>query len=234
MFEELDFQSTPIGDLSLRRRREPKLDNALAYEVKLGDEFLMSSLFTVGERELATRALAQHGGSDLAVVVGGLGLGYTAVAALECNNAASVGVVEALLPVIEWHRRGLLPLGPTLMSDPRCELVHGDFFALAAGTGFDPAQPGRQFDAILLDIDHAPDHRLDAGHDDFYSRAGIRGLRAHLREEGMFAMWSNDPPDTGFMDLLTQVFSAAHAEVVTFPNPYSGAESSCTLYFARR
>ena len=40
--------------------------------------------------------------------------------------------------VIEWHRRGLVPLGPTLTADPRCRLVAGDFFALAAGAGLDP------------------------------------------------------------------------------------------------
>src|SRR5258708_10714568 len=47
-FEELDYRPTPIGALSLRRRRELKLGVDVC-EIKLGDEFLMSSLFTASE-----------------------------------------------------------------------------------------------------------------------------------------------------------------------------------------
>ena len=81
-FEELDFRPTAIGALSLRRRRSPAsgLD---VYEIKLGDEFLMSSLFTAAEIELARLGLAALARRDLDVVVGGLGLGYTAQAVLE-------------------------------------------------------------------------------------------------------------------------------------------------------
>ena len=48
-FEELDYRPTPIGALSLRRRRELKL-GVDVFEIKLGDEFLMSSLFCIGDR----------------------------------------------------------------------------------------------------------------------------------------------------------------------------------------
>ena len=81
-FEELAFSETPMGELTLRRRRDPQL-GVDVYEVKLGDEFLMSSLFTVAEVELARLGLAPVDGTDLDVVVGGLGLGYTARAALD-------------------------------------------------------------------------------------------------------------------------------------------------------
>jgi hypothetical protein len=57
MFEELDFRPTPMGDLSLRRRRVLSLGTQV-YEVKLGDEFLMSSMFTVGEQALSELGLA--------------------------------------------------------------------------------------------------------------------------------------------------------------------------------
>ena len=42
------------------------------YEVKLGDEFLMSSLFPVAEIELARLGLAACAGDELDVLVGGL------------------------------------------------------------------------------------------------------------------------------------------------------------------
>lgn len=61
-FEQIDWQRTPIGDLSLRRRLEPTLQVDV-YEVKLGDEALMSSLFTASEIELANLALARLPGT---------------------------------------------------------------------------------------------------------------------------------------------------------------------------
>ena len=74
-FEELDYQETPLGEISLRRRSEPRLDGTIVYEVKLGDEFLMSSLFTASEIQLARLVLAALDGAELDIVVGGLGLG---------------------------------------------------------------------------------------------------------------------------------------------------------------
>ena len=136
-FEELDFRPTPMGVLSLRRRRRPMSDVDV-YEIKLGDEFLMSSQFTAAEIELARLGLAALGRGDLDVVVGGLGLGYTARAVLENPDVRSLIVVDALAEVIEWHEQGLLPLGSELTADPRCRLVNGDFFAMSSSVeGFD-------------------------------------------------------------------------------------------------
>src|SRR5258708_7956382 len=110
-FEELDYRSTPIGALSLRRRREMSL-GVDVFEIKLGDDFLMTSLFTASEIALARLGLAERSGSDLDVVVGGLGLGYTAQAVLEHEAVPSLVIVEALEAAIDWHQQGLLPLGP--------------------------------------------------------------------------------------------------------------------------
>ena len=103
-FEELDFRPTPMGVLSLRRRRRP-MSEVDVYEIKLGDEFLMSSQFTLAEIELARLGLAALDRADLDVVVGGLGLGYTARAVLENAHVRSMIVVDALAEVIEYTRR---------------------------------------------------------------------------------------------------------------------------------
>jgi spermidine synthase len=233
-FEELDWQQTPMGEISLRRRHDPTL-HAEVYEVKLGDEFLMSSFFTVAEVELARLGLAAVSGAGLDVVVGGLGLGYTARAVLRDARVGSLLVVEALDAVIGWHRRALLPLAADLTGDPRSRLLHGDFFALAAaGSGFDPGRPGRRFHAILLDIDHTPRHVLHPSHAPFYSPEGLRRLAAHLHPGGIFALWSNDPPDPTFGDALSEVFDTPTAHVVTFPNPLQGREATNTVYVAHR
>jgi spermidine synthase len=234
-FEELDFQPTPLGDLSLRRRRVRALDDLEVFEVKLGEAFLMSSLFTVVEVALANLGLAPLGAGPLEVVVGGLGLGYTATAALDHGSVGALLVVDALAPVIDWHRRGLVPLGARLASDPRCRFVLGDFFALAAApeTGFDPERPGRRFHAVLLDIDHSPRNLLHPRHAALYEVEGLRRLAARLHPGGVFALWSDDAPDAEFMRALEAVFARVESHVVKFANPLLERESASTVYVAR-
>ena len=167
------------------------------------------------------------------VAVGGLGLGYTAQAVLQEPRVASLVVVEALAEVIDWHRRGLVPVGPVLTADPRCRLVRDSFFALAAGApGLDPEQPGRLFDAVLVDIDHSPRQLLNPGNATFYQPAGLRRLLDQLRPAGVFALWSNDPPDEDFLATLAGVFDDVRAEVVTFPNPLQQRPATNTVYLA--
>ena len=230
-FEELDYCNTPIGELILRRRTEPRL-RVEVYEVKLGDEFLMSSLFTAGEVALANLALSACEAGPLDVAVGGLGLGYTAHAALENAAVRSLLVVEALPVVIDWHRRGLVPLGAGLSADSRCEFLAGDFFARVNSSGIDPRVPDKRFHAILLDIDHSPRHVLHPDHAAFYLPTGLRRLAAHLQPRGVFGLWSNDPPDKVFRATLAGVFSSTHAHVVKFHNPLQEREATNTVYLA--
>ena len=220
-----------MGIISLRRRIEPTL-NVEVYEVKLGDEFLMSSLFTVAEVELARLGLAQAIDADIDVVVGGLGLGYTAQTALDDPRIKSLVVVEALEEVIGWHQRALLPDTAELAAEPRVRLQRGDFFAMADESGFDREQPGRRFHAVLLDIDHSPRHVLHPSHSAFYTAAGLGKLVAHLHPGGVFALWSDDPPDPDFEAVLAEVFDRSDATVVRFPNPLTGGHSTNTVYVA--
>ena len=226
-FEELDWQQTPMGELTLRRRRDPVVD-ADVYEVKLGDEYLMSSLFTLAEEELARLGLDAVEGENLQVLVGGLGLGYTAVTALDDDRVATMTVVDALPAVIDWHERHLLPVSNRLVGDPRTKLVVGDFFSWMRD------DPSARYDAILLDVDHSPRHQLNPSHADLYTVAGLHRLRSHLTERGVFALWSDDPPDDAFMADLNTVFPAARAQLVRFDNPLTGGISSNTVYVAQQ
>jgi spermidine synthase len=232
-FEELDYRPTPIGALILRRRRELSL-GVDVFEIKLGEEFLMSSLFTASEIALARLGLGELSGGDLDVVVGGLGLGYSAQAVLEHKEVKSLVIVEALDAVIDWHEKGLLPLGPALTADPRCRFLLGDFFGLAASKeGFDPDAPARRFDAILVDIDHSPNLLLDPKNADFYQPAGLKKLATHLRPGGVFGLWSNEPPDASFTARLAEIFDVARSERVTFHNPLQNRDSTQTVYLAQ-
>jgi spermidine synthase len=232
-FEELDYRQTRLGELVLQRRRILALDGAEAVEVKLNGEYLMSSLFHEAEEELSRLGLGALAGGEWEVAVGGLGLGYTAAAALAFPQVARLVVVEALEPVIDWHRRGLVPNGRELAADPRCTLLHADFFALARGAGFDPARPGHRWDAVLLDIDHTPSQLLNGAHADFYSEAGLRRLKDFLKPGGVFALWSNDDPDEAFLKILRNVFGNAAGHVVSFDNPLTQQKTSNGVYVAR-
>ena len=232
--EELAWAETPLGEIALRRRIEPSL-GVEVYEVKLGEEYLMTSLFTASEVALATLGLAMlpAAADHLDVVVGGLGLGWTARTVVADDRVGQVLVIEALDEVIRWHRADLVPGGAELAEDPRTRLVHGDFFAMAAGDGFDPDQAGRRFDAVLVDIDHTPDHTLHPGHGDFYTPDGLRGLTRFLRPGGVFGLWSDDPPTDAYLAVMREVLDDVGNEVVDFPNPITGGRSACSVYLGR-
>jgi hypothetical protein len=239
VFEEIDYQETPRGAISLRKRSEPRLDNIVLYEVKMNDEFLMSSLFVEAEVQLSKLGLEKFGTQELDVVVGGLGLGYTAQAALAFDNVKSLCVVDVMAPVIEWHQKGLVPLGNELSNDERCRYALGDFFefATAANTNFDgtPSDPENGPDkvhAVLLDIDHTPSYWLNPENSRFYSTESLNAMKAKIHKGGVFGLWSDEKPDEQFVSILESVFERVETHMVYFPNPYTGEKSSNSVYIA--
>jgi spermidine synthase len=228
--EVLAYEATRMGVLTLFRRTELTLQRDV-FEVKLGDEYLMSSLFTHAEEELARLGLAAADGERLDVLVGGLGLGFTVRAALEDARVATLVTVEAFPEVIRWHTEGLISPTVGIATDPRTAFVAGDFFALAAGdAGFDPAAAVRRFDVILLDVDHTPSHVLDPSHAALYTVEGLTALARWLRPGGVFALWADSGPEERFLARMREVFGDVRAEVVTFPNPLTGERPANVVY----
>ncbi len=236
-FEELARAHTPLGEIVLRRRIEPvsQLD---IVEVILAGDGLMSSLFTHGEEQtaqLGLAAISNASADGIDVLVGGLGLGYTARAVLDDARVRTLHVIDALEVVIDWHQRHLVPLGAGLTDDPRCTLVHGDFFALAAsGPRMVSGKAPSQFDAIFVDIDHSPRHHLSPSHASFYTPDGLRQFAQHLRPGGVFSLWSNDPPDPGFITTLRTVFESAEARDISFWNFLVDDHTHSTIYIATK
>lgn len=234
MFEEIACRATSIGELVLRRRRL-RPDSEDIWEIKLNDGYLMSSQFVDGEIALTTLALAMLDGEAFDVVVGGMGLGYTAKAALDDARVARLAVVELIPEVIEWHRDHLLPLGAAIAGDARCTMVDGDFFALAqVAGGFDAAHPDRRYDAILVDIDHSTIHLIDPASAGFYQGSAIAAMTAQLRPGGVFALWSSDAEDGAFMAAMKQSLIDVRAERVEFFNPYRDGPGFNIIYLGRR
>lgn len=238
LFEQIDSQPSEIGEITLRRRRIPALGDRDIFEVKLGEEFLMSSMFVDAEVALSDLGLSETEGDNLSVVVGGLGLGYTAVAALKHERVGELLIVEYLEPVIRWHQQEYVPLGKDINADARSRYIHGSFFDLAVtdpeNGGFDPETPGKEFDAILLDIDHSPRALLNDSNASFYTTENISRMARQLKPRGIFAMWSNEGEDAVFMDILRDVFTEVVCHVVSFYNPFQNRESFNTVYVARK
>ena len=223
LFEELDSQKTPLGKLVLRRCRSHVAPDGVDYEVTINDEMLMSSTVNTSERALAWLALDGLGDRPCDVLVGGLGLGYTAAAALEYSNVRRLVIVELLAPVISWHARRLVPLADTLMDDPRYSVIQDDFFQYvqrdASAPNTDRADSTPRYHAILLDIDHSPDSWLHDSHAEFYTPAALRGLTQHLHPGGVFALWSANRPAETFLDLLATVFPSVQSQDIPFFDP---------------
>lgn len=189
----------------------------------------MSSLSPVSEMRLSTGALALHEGSgELRVLVGGLGLGYTAQAALQDPRVACVHVMEKMDFIIDWMRSGLLPLSQELMADKRLEILKGDVYATLLG----PAST--IYDLILIDVDHSPQDLLSPESAPFYTRAGQRQVEGHLRPGGVLGVWSAFDDDA-FAHVLAASYHHGHREEVSWPDeelPASHYDN--LLFFARR
>lgn len=234
MFEEIDYRETPIGALALRRRRlHPEGEDI--WEIKLDEGYLMSSRFVDGEIALARLALEMLPGDRLDIVVGGLGLGYTARAVLEDMRVERLTVVELIPEVIEWHRSRKLPLGQAVAGDPRTTLLQGDFFAMACKPGgLDSEDCERRYDAIMVDIDHSTKHLIDEASASFYETQALTAIGSQLKEGGIFALWSSDENDPKFEQAMRHTFDDVRVERVEFYNPYQDRNTCNLIYLGRR
>jgi spermidine synthase len=228
--EFLAHQDTAIGTLILRRRALLSKPGTTVTEIMLDHAFLMSSHITFSERALARVALEMHAGSALQVLVGGLGLGYTAWEALASPRVARAEIVEFSPGVIAWMRQGLVPLSSELCAEPRAQIVEGDVFERLA---LAPESAGPRFDLILIDVDHSPAEPLLEAHSHaFYTADGLRAARRHLAPGGVLGVWSY-AESSPFAEALRAVFREVRVEPVTFVNDLIEEETTDWLFFAR-
>jgi spermidine synthase len=224
--EYLAAEETPLGVLALRRQPLPSDPTELVTEITIEHRFLMSSHTAVSERRLAELAIELHGGEQLEVLVGGLGLGCTADAALATGRAAHVEVVELMPCVIDWFEKGLYPLARKLREDRRLSILQADVYAHLT------APPVRPLDVILIDVDHAPDDPLGTWPNMFYAVPSLRKASLHLAEGGVLAVWSA-APSVELVNALAEVFAEVRPVPITFNNVLDGTEETNLVFLAR-
>lgn len=227
-FEVIDSEETPIGLLYLRRRPLADGSGDVVTEVMIDGGLLMSSEDNESERALATSAIRLHGGDDsLRVLVGGLGLGYTAYEALLDPRVAELAVMEPYTTVTKWMHEGHLPLSSALATDDRLSIIEADVYkTLLAEPQAEP------WNVILVDVDHAPRNRLSHASAPFYTEEGQRSARRHLAPGGILGIWSA-VRDESFAEVLDDVYSYSECEHVTWICNDLG-DMEHTLFLARR
>ncbi len=225
LFEILAYEPTELGTLCLRRRELLCEPGTIVTEVTLNHEFLMSSYLTASERALSEVALTMHVGTELRVLVGGLGLGYTARAALQSDRVSRCEVIEFLPQVISWLAEGMVPLSEELNADSRLQVTHGDVYQKLLNP------PTEHHELILIDVDHSPDENLGSANGQFYTAEGLRRAKLHLSEGGILGVWSY-AESSPFVDALREVFANVRVEPVTVFNNLIDVEQTDWLFFA--
>jgi spermidine synthase len=168
---QLARADTPHGEIALRRRGE-------VVELIVNGVFAMDSAEVTSELALADAVGDQPG----VVVVGGLGLGFTA-ARLLANGARFVHVVELARPLIDWALAGVTEQLERVAHDPRVRLHHADIAEWL---------PRRDdsFDAILLDVDNGPGFLIHDHNARVYAADWLAGAVARLAPGGLLVIWS--------------------------------------------
>ena len=178
-----------------------------AWVIRVGPQILMSTRMHDSEEALAEVALGRVANPS-AILVGGLGLGYTARAVLDrVAGDAVVTVLELMPELVDWNRRYLGALAGEPLLDPRCKIVVGDVFDTLRDS---PAA----FDVILLDIDNGPRGLYHPKNQRLYGEHGIGVCLAALRPGGILAVWSQGP-SARYMRKLEKV--ATDVEMLTVP-----------------
>ncbi|MGZ4589672.1 MAG: spermine/spermidine synthase domain-containing protein [Actinomycetes bacterium] len=166
---------TPRGELVLRRVGEH-------FEVISNGVFLMDSRNGRSERLLVTAALDGHP-APRSVLIGGLGVGYSVVAALADTRVERVTVVEIEQALVDWHDGPLASFSGGLLRDARVEVVVADLADHLA------AAPDT-YDVVCLDVDNGPDWTVTETNEALYGDAGTRLAIAALHDGGVLSVWS--------------------------------------------
>ncbi|MFD7982799.1 spermidine synthase [Kitasatospora indigofera] len=203
--DTLDRREGPYGEVVLRRRGEH-------FEIIANGCFLMDTADGRSERLLVQAALDALGATaGPAVLIGGLGVGFSLAHAAAEPRWGRIAVVEREGAVIDWHREGpLAAVSAGALADPRVRVLHTDLLEYLAAEG-------ECYDALCLDIDNGPEWTVTDSNSALYGPRGLARLQQRLRPGGVLAVWSAQPSTAfeealrtaGFSDVRTQEIPVA-------------------------
>lgn len=198
---EIARAETERGDVVLRRRTSETAADVV--ELRVNGVFVMDTLETTSEIELAAQALDLVD-EPAAVLVGGLGLGFTLQRVLADVRVERAVVVEIEEPLIEWMRNGTVPHGPAILADERATVVNADI-AMAI------AEARSSYDLVLLDVDNGPGYLVHEGNEAVYEAQFLTRCLDVLSPGGVLVIWSADPAPE-LLAAMREVFGAAEEQ----------------------
>lgn len=156
--------------------------------IRVGGVELMSARQHHSEERMAELACADLGDHKrAAVLIGGLGLGFTLRETLRHVAADATVVVAEFVPaVIAWNRNPIYGLAADVIDDPRVEIIGDDVAEVLA-------ESRGRFDRIMLDVDNGASGLTAAANDGLYGMNGLGTVRAALKPRGRLAVWSAGP-----------------------------------------
>lgn len=178
-YVEIARAETERGEVVLRERREKGAPTVL--ELRVNGVFVMDTLETSSERALAHEALALVE-QPRRVLVGGLGLGFTAHEVLADPRVEQCTVVEIEEPLVGWMRDGTVPHGPRVLADERLTVTVADVAQVLEESGEDA------WDLVLLDVDNGPGYLVHDTNASLYGAPFLAVARRATR--GVLAIWS--------------------------------------------
>ena len=182
------------------------------YVVRYAGKVLMSTRQHASEEALATLAFeliddskGDKKAEPKTVLVGGMGLGYTARAALDrLSRGGKVLIAEFTPEIVHWNEKHVGAFARHPLADPRVRVQLGDAVALIYSST-------NLYDLILLDIDNGPSGMVHAANQRLYGDRGIAACHRALKPGGVLAVWSSDP-DSPYLKRLERGGFAASSK----------------------
>lgn len=198
----VDRREGPYGEVVLRQR-------GAHFEIIANGCFLMDTSDGRSERLLVDAALdALPAEANLpspapALLIGGLGVGFSLARAAAQSRWGRITVIEREQAIIDWHREGpLARVSGDALADPRCEIIHTDLVDYVRKNRIGGAGTYQKtYDALCLDIDNGPDWTVTDDNANLYSPQGLADCMRRLRPGGILAVWSAKP-SPAFEDAL--------------------------------
>ncbi|HEY9440571.1 MAG TPA: spermidine synthase [Streptomyces sp.] len=199
----LDRREGPYGEVVLRARGDD-------FEIIANGCFLMDTSDGRSERLLVDAALAALPADrpDPAVLIGGLGVGFSLVRAAAEERWGRIAVVEREQAIVDWHREGPLSrVSGGAAADPRVLIIRTDLLEHLRTTT-------ERYDALCLDIDNGPDWTVTEDNGSLYSASGLAACAARLTPGGVLAVWSAQPSAAFEEALRNAGFSGVRTEEI--------------------